>query len=117
MKKFIVNVLDEAEQATKDNIFNILTFALRNEIVSVDDCVAGKPVTPKTVTIEYHTGGNGQEVEHAVEAQVCPNCGSGNLYVEPFGTSWVECEDCRLFSPNAQDVPTAVKLWNRITMR
>ena len=117
MKKFIVNVLDEAEQATKDNIFNILTFALRNEIVSVDDYVAGKPVTPKTVNIEYHTGGLGQEVEHTIEAQVCPNCGKSNIDVSDNLPKWFcMCWDCYLCGPEADTIPAAVELWNRITM-
>ena len=124
MKKFIVNVLDEAEQATKDNIFNILTFALRNEIVSVDDCVDGKPVTPKTVTIEYHSGDNGQEVDHTIEAQVCPNCGSDNieLFYEMYwgggekSPYQIKCVDCRICGPEADTIPAAVELWNRITM-
>ena len=117
MKKFIVNVLDEAEQATKDNIFNILTFALRNEIVSVDDCVDGKPVMPKTVTIEYHTGG-GQEVDHTIEAQVCPNCAASVIQeVWIWDAKYcIECTNCGMSSPLADTVPAAVELWNRITM-
>ena len=74
--------------------------------------------TPKTVTIEYHTGGNGQEVDHTIEAQVCPNCGSGLL--EQF-IEWhyvkIACGPCGLSSPESNTIPKAVELWNRITMR
>ena len=37
MKKFIIEVLDTAEQATPENVFVILTFAFRGEILSVSE--------------------------------------------------------------------------------
>ena len=73
---------------------------------------------PKTVTIEYHTGGLGQEVDHTIEAQVCPNCGSDFVLCHSIKT-WhnsVECNNCEMCGPRADTVPEAVALWNRITM-
>ena len=79
---------------------------------------------PETVTIEYHTGGLGQEVDHAVEAQVCPNCGSDNieLFYEMYwgggekSPYQIKCVDCRICGPEADTIPAAVELWTRITM-
>ena len=72
--------------------------------------------TPKTVTIEYHTGG-GQEVDHTIEAQVCPNCGKSNIDVSDNLPKWFcMCWDCYLCGPEADTIPAAVELWNRITM-
>ena len=77
---------------------------------------------PKTVTIEYHTGDNGQEVDHTIEAQVCPNCGSSNIVEEQaaiigWAPFYITCGNCNICGPEADTVPAAVELWNRITMR
>ena len=74
---------------------------------------------PKTVTIEYHTGDNGQEVEHTIEAQVCPSPNCGSSVIDVFDTITVfsiVCDDCGLGGPTADTIPAAVELWNRITM-
>ena len=77
-----------------------------------------EPAHPKTVTIEYHTGGNGQEVEHTIEAQVCPNCAASVIQeVWIWDAKYcIECTNCGMSSPLADTIPAAVELWNRITM-
>jgi len=74
---------------------------------------------PKTVTIEYHTGDNGQEVDHTIEVQVCPNCAASVIQeVWIWDAKYcIECTNCGMSSPLADTIPAAVELWNRITMR
>ena len=94
------------------------------DVAIAEDIRNGLIVEQKTVTIEYHTGNNGQEVEHTIEAQVCPNCGSDNieLFYEMYwgggekSPYQIKCVDCRICGPEADTIPAAVELWNRITM-